>query len=289
LRGLPIGRIHDVTERKRPVSGSIPATKGAGGLSDKDRDTDQNHSSRILEEWENASFSAGKDAAADRPQAAAASPGTAATIDEDMQKRLAAMRTRLRERFGTVVLALMTSPRYRHMSLADLQQLVLEPLAADRIAIAHPRRKDGSLTKDLAGVSIWASVSEEVDAKIREQIRNGVFPVRLKPDEWRSGDINWLLDVIAPNRAAVAALIAGFRQLIGDKTLRLHPVVTAMLDRKTMERMGIHRIDEKQPAESRPPAAAAENGNDEQPAAAAPDTRGDSGNGTKDNGRNGSG
>ena len=50
----------------------------------------------------------------------------------------------------------------------------------------------------LSGIAIWASVSEEVDAKIREQIRAGTFPVRLQSGDWNSGNINWLLDVIAP-------------------------------------------------------------------------------------------
>lgn len=38
------------------------------------------------------------------------------------------------------------------------------------------------------------------DAKIAEQTKTGVFPIRLKPDDWTSGEIVWLLDVIAPSR-----------------------------------------------------------------------------------------
>ena len=35
---------------------------------------------------------------------------------------------------------------------------------------------------------IWASVSDDVDAKIREQIQARTFTVRLKADDWASGD-----------------------------------------------------------------------------------------------------
>ncbi|MFB9910357.1 toxin-activating lysine-acyltransferase [Rhizobium paknamense] len=49
-------------------------------------------------------------------------------------------------------------------------------------------------------LATWATVSDELEAKIREQIKAAVFPVRLKSADWRSGDKVWLLDVIAPSR-----------------------------------------------------------------------------------------
>jgi hemolysin-activating ACP:hemolysin acyltransferase len=65
-----------------------------------------------------------------------------------------------------------------------------------------------------ADVATWASVIEEVNARIREQIKAGVFPVRLKADEWTSGAINWLLDVIAPDRKSTASVIANFSRVV---------------------------------------------------------------------------
>ena len=64
---------------------------------------------------------------------------------------------------------------------------------------------------DGPGVAIWASVSAEVDAEIRQQIQAGVFPVRLKAEAWNSGKINWLIDVIA----GFCAETAGRRPLVG--------------------------------------------------------------------------
>ncbi len=185
---------------------------------------------------------------------AAAGGGLPPAMDEETQRRLAALRTRVREAFGTVVMAMMMLPRYRHMAISDLQHLVLEPMLNDRIAIAHPRDKKGKPVKDLVGIAIWASVSEGVDRKIREQIRAGVFPIRLKPSEWRSGEINWLLDVMAPDRQATAAVIASFRQITRGRELRLHPIVTRMLDEETLRNFGIRRREERNGAET-PPAA----------------------------------
>jgi cytolysin-activating lysine-acyltransferase len=66
----------------------------------------------------------------------------------------------------------------------------------------------------MVGFAIWANVSEEVDAKIREQTTAGVFPVRLKPEDWASGSINWLLDVVAPTAMLATAVLANLRQVI---------------------------------------------------------------------------
>lgn len=82
----------------------------------------------------------------------------------------------------------------------------MEPLIRDRIAIARPTKYEPGMLTDVAGFAVWASVSEEVDLKIRDQIKAGTFPIRLKPEDWQSGSINWLLDVIAPD-GSVAQIV----------------------------------------------------------------------------------
>lgn len=164
-------------------------------------------------------------------------------LDPEVAKKIAALRSHVRESFGKVVMAMMMLPRYRHQSLNDLQHLVLEPLMADRIAIAYPSDAEQNVLADIAGVAIWASVSEEVDARIREQIKAGVFPVRLKTEEWNSGSINWLLDVIAPSPKATTSVIANFRQVVKEGELRLHPLITKLVDRETLAKMGAHKVE----------------------------------------------
>ncbi len=134
-----------------------------------------------------------------------------------------------------------TQPHHRHPSVGDLQHLLLEPLIRDRVAIACRPKQENDPLADLAGVAIRASVSEEVDAKIREQIKAGVFPIRLKSDEWTSGEINWLLDVIAPDRKSTASVIANFKQVVKEGDLRLHPLVTQLVDKEVLEKMGARR------------------------------------------------
>jgi hemolysin-activating ACP:hemolysin acyltransferase len=59
------------------------------------------------------------------------------------------------------------------------------------------------------GLALWALVSEEVAAKLERQQKDGA-PFRLAPQEWKSGPIPWLLDIIGDPRAAQAM----YRQLL---------------------------------------------------------------------------
>jgi len=147
----------------------------------------------------------------------------------------------VRESFGKIAMAMMMLPRYRNQSIADLQHLVLEPLIRDRIAMAYPGTKEGDEEKptgDMVGFAIWASVSDEVDAKIREQIKAGTFPVRLSGEEWVSGENNWLLDIVAPSQEAAEAVMVNFGQVASSGNLKVHPSVVRMIGQDAIERLG---------------------------------------------------
>ena len=165
------------------------------------------------------------------------SQDAAPQISPEMLGKIAGLRAQVRESFGKIVMAMMALPRYRHQTLADLQPLVLEPLIRDRIAIAHPKGTDRTALVDIAGFAIWASVSQEVDLKIREQIKTGTFPIRLKAEDWQSGEVNWLLDVIAPDAKATGQVIANFRQVVKEGDLRIHPMVAGLVDAEMRGKM----------------------------------------------------
>ena len=118
---------------------------------------------------------------------------------------------------------------YRHQTLADLQHLVLEPLIRDRVAIAQRDGKNAA-EQDIAGVAIWASLSDEAEGRLRDQIKGGAWPVRLKPEDWTSGQNNWLIDVIATDKAATASVIANFGKVAKEGSLKLHPLITRLVD-----------------------------------------------------------
>ena len=167
-------------------------------------------------------------------------------LDPAIAEKIAGLRSHVRESFGKVVMSMMMLPRYRHNTLADLQHLVLEPLTRDRIAIAQRQDADPA-GQDIAGVAVWASLSDEAEGRLREQISAGTWPVRLKPEDWNSGQNNWLIDVIAADRKATASVIANFRQVVKEGSLKLHPLITRLVDEETLKSMGASKGGERAP------------------------------------------
>jgi len=167
-----------------------------------------------------------------------------ALTEAEAVQRLAKMRAGLRHSFAAAALAMIQLPRYRSQQLSDLEHLLLEPLLRDRVAFAYPKEvteAGGFADQEIAGFAIWASVSPEVDTRIREQIAQGTFPIRLKGEDWTSGEIAWLFDVVAPGKDRAASVIAGFRQLVEGRQLHMHPLIARLVDRETLEKMGARR------------------------------------------------
>ncbi len=75
--------------------------------------------------------------------------------------RLTQARARFQARLGLIVLAMISLPRYRNHAIGDLVHLALEPLSRGRVSFAQP---SGNEAQDaLAGIAIWATVSDDVD------------------------------------------------------------------------------------------------------------------------------
>jgi hemolysin-activating ACP:hemolysin acyltransferase len=99
--------------------------------------------------------------------------------------------------FAQIVTVLMRSPHYRHYTLGDLEWLVIPPLVTGQCIVANTSLKQNGVTVPVA-VALWASVSPDVDKKLSENLH---LPIRLRPDEWRSGDVLWLIDAVGDSRA----------------------------------------------------------------------------------------
>jgi cytolysin-activating lysine-acyltransferase len=160
--------------------------------------------------------------------------------DPAVQKQIAEVRTKVQAAVGQIVLAMAALPRYRSQMLGDVQAMVLDPLMRDRIAIASEKADNAEEAMTaLAGIAFWATVSPEVDARIREQIKAGAFPVRLKPDDWTSGEITWLLDVIAPSQKMASDVLLNFRKVVkSGSDVRIHPVVARQIEPELLKKLG---------------------------------------------------
>src|SRR5262249_38071220 len=152
--------------------------------------------------------------------AADANAATGAVSEEARRRAAAAVRHSLA--FAQIVSLLMHSPpraaqntaptvppppRPRHYTLGDLEWLVLPPLLTGQCSVAEAKSKENGASVPVA-VALWASVSPEVDRRLAENLNT---PIRLRPDEWRSGDILWLIDAVG-DRPVVPGLL---KQLAG--------------------------------------------------------------------------
>jgi cytolysin-activating lysine-acyltransferase len=163
---------------------------------------------------------------------------TTPIVDPAVVEKISQMRSKVHESFGKVVLAMMRTARYKSLPISDLSHIALNAISNDRVGIAQattPNTDDGGF----AGILIWASVSIDVSTQIEEQIKAGTFPIQLKAEDWNSGPINWLLDVMAPTKTVATSIMAQFKQGLQEQDLRLHPLVAQLIDLDALKQMGI--------------------------------------------------
>jgi cytolysin-activating lysine-acyltransferase len=91
---------------------------------------------------------------------------------------------------GQIVTILMRSAQHKHRPLADLEWLVLPAVISGQCSVAQAQQAGIAVP---VGVALWASVSTDVDQRLSDLSA----PWRLESDEWRSGDIPWLVELIA--------------------------------------------------------------------------------------------
>lgn len=113
-------------------------------------------------------------------------------MTEKVRRQAAAMQNAFT--FSQVVGVLMRSKRYRQYTLGDLEWLVIPPLLAGQFRIGEVKAKDGETTLP-AAVVLWASVSAEVDQRLVQ-----AETPALQPDEWKSGDIVWVMHTVGEPR-----------------------------------------------------------------------------------------
>lgn len=90
--------------------------------------------------------------------------------------------------FGEMVWLLSQSPLHRHLFLSDLEWVLMPPM------LLGQHRLWRTPAQMPAGFAVWAFLSEDVARRMETGAAS-----RLRPDEWRSGDKPWLLDIVAPS------------------------------------------------------------------------------------------
>jgi cytolysin-activating lysine-acyltransferase len=116
--------------------------------------------------------------------------------------------------FGEIVWLMTQSPAHKHYALADLEWMVMPAVLLNQYRLFHDQGRP-------VGAALWAFLSEEAEAKL------SLNPPRLRPDEWKSGDRCWLVDLIAPgateeNKLAALMLEDLRRTALKGQAFRFH-------------------------------------------------------------------
>ena len=126
----------------------------------------------------------------------------ATNSNADTLVRLAAVQKSIA--FTQIVSLMMRSPQHRTYSLSDLEWLFLPALQHNQFRIAEATFNGTNVP---AGFLLWASVSADVDKRLSE---TSSAQVRLRPEDWRSGDILWIIETVGDPRA-IGPLLKAFR------------------------------------------------------------------------------
>jgi hemolysin-activating ACP:hemolysin acyltransferase len=87
-----------------------------------------------------------------------------------------------------IIGVLMRSQHFRQYTLGDLEWLVIPPVMAGQYRIGEVKTKKEGATLPVA-LLLWAKVSPEVDERLTQ---SDSPTLRLRPEDWTSGDILWL-------------------------------------------------------------------------------------------------
>ena len=137
------------------------------------------------------------DTASEKPKAQSGPSGDAQIgLTEKLRRDAASLRNTVV--FTQAVGVLMRSPHYREYRIADLEWLLLPPITNGQYRIGETKldEKHGGATLPVSLV-LWALVSPDVDQRLTAA--TGTAP-QLAPEEWKSGDIPWLVHAAGETR-----------------------------------------------------------------------------------------
>lgn len=103
---------------------------------------------------------------------------------------------------GDIATVFSRSPAQKHYTFADMEWMVLPPVYMGQFYVAEMVHAESGLHAPIAAAT-WAFVSAEVDQRIRA---NPASRIRLRPDEWTSGGIGWIVDLAGPPNGVMAAV-----------------------------------------------------------------------------------
>ena len=135
-------------------------------------------------------------------QRSAASPAEAEALNASADKARRSLTA-----LGEIVSIMMRTPEFANVTLKALRTIVTPALTSGQYLTLTARKKQTGALAPM-GLAMWAMVSPTVDKRL-SQAKGGAEGLR--PDEWTSGAIPWLV-VLCGDKAAVPLLVARLQQ-----------------------------------------------------------------------------
>lgn len=151
------------------------------------------------------------------PAQAAASTAFAQPLNAEDAKKRAALAKHVAASFGEIVTLLMRSPADRQRPLQDLEWMIVPGLMTGQFAIADAQSKETGAVMTVGAV-LWAFVSPDVDARLSQA---GEQAPRLAPNEWRSGEIPWVVMAIGDPKVLSGLLQQLSKTVFKDKSAKI--------------------------------------------------------------------
>ncbi|PQA87546.1 toxin-activating lysine-acyltransferase [Hyphococcus luteus] len=120
---------------------------------------------------------------------------------------------------GEITWLMSQSPTHKHFAIGDLEWLVMPAILLEQFRVFHGEKQP-------VGFALWAQFSEEAEARFKAQVEAGQG-ARLRPQEWKSGDRLWLVDLVAPqatpeNKLVEAMLADLVQNVFGQRKFKFH-------------------------------------------------------------------
>lgn len=126
------------------------------------------------------------------PAGSGAPPNAQGELSPEEARKRAMLAKQAAAALGEIVSLLMRSPTEKHHALSDLEWMVLPAVMTGQYAVADAQSKQTGAVMPVGAV-LWAFVSPEIDRQLSE---TAVQPLKLKPQDWRSGEIPWIIMAI---------------------------------------------------------------------------------------------
>ena len=130
----------------------------------------------------------------------ATAPEKSAEMDAQIKEAKQALGPTFRAAaLGEMMSVFLQSPAHKAVTLGALSRLVLPAFLTKQYVLARAKSEQGNYPPTPVGIALWARVSDEVDGRLTAAAGE---PIDLNPDEWRSGDNHWLIEVAAAPKVA---------------------------------------------------------------------------------------